>query len=80
MTTMSSSEMKDIYEKEMPNRYELLLERRSLYIMSGIWRYHYQHEITAAEGGGKMKIEGKDEEILDERHRRISIIMRDEHP
>ena len=50
----------------LPERYEFPLKRRSLYIMTGLWRYNYSHEITRAI------------EPAASTSRRISIIFRNE--
>lgn len=59
--------------RNLPDKYEFPLKRRSLYIMTGLWRYHFKHEITPAqlvdgEVGGSDSHNG----------RRISIILRNE--
>jgi hypothetical protein len=50
----------------MPERYEFLLKRRSMYIMTGLWRYNYNHEISKSDNPELQS------------NRRISIIIRNE--
>lgn len=52
----------------MPDKYEFPLKRRSLYIMTGLWRYNYTHEITKAS------------DPTSQSSRRVSIIFRNEKP
>ncbi len=52
--------------KNVPEKIELMLPRRSLYVLRGVLRYHYTHAIK-----------GFPED--QESERRISIICRNEH-
>lgn len=71
LSLLSSSVMRLVHDKDK-NRYaDILLKRRSLYIMKDAIRYEYSHEILPeAESKFKGQIIPKD--------RRISIILRNE--
>ncbi len=72
-----------------PQTIDMFLPRRSLYIMRGIWRYHYAHAVlpATAEARAALKAGIKPEESQSrgevdgmemEQYRRISVIFRDE--
>jgi len=58
-----------------PEQVDLWLPRQSLYIMKGVWRYHYTHAVLG-------KVEPNDaaathSQVQVETERRVSIIFRD---
>ncbi|CAG2113113.1 unnamed protein product, partial [Medioppia subpectinata] len=71
ISLLSSSVMRLVDEKDSKRFADALLKRRSLYIMSGVARYKFTHEILPQEMS-----KFKDQVI--ERERRISVICRNE--
>ncbi|CAG2166759.1 unnamed protein product [Oppiella nova] len=71
ISLLSSSVMRLVDEKDSTLFADALLKRRSLYIMSGISRYKFTHEIL-----GQQMSKFKDQVI--ERERRISVICRNQ--
>ncbi|XP_055335401.1 alpha-ketoglutarate-dependent dioxygenase alkB homolog 7, mitochondrial-like [Paramacrobiotus metropolitanus] len=71
LSLLSSSVMRLVHESQKDPVIDILLKRRSLYIMKGIARYEYTHEILK----GNQSVFKR--EIV-ERDRRISLIFRNE--
>lgn len=71
LSLLSSSIMRFVHEKDKEKMADVLLGRRSLYIMNGVARYEYTHEILPDE---LSVFKG----VRIPRDRRISIISRNE--
>ncbi|KAK2159826.1 hypothetical protein LSH36_145g03039 [Paralvinella palmiformis] len=71
LSLLSSSIMRFVNEKDKDKKADVLLGRRSLYVMSGVARYEYTHEILPDE---LSVFKG----VRIPRDRRISVISRNE--
>lgn len=71
MSLLTDSVMRLVNEKNKSLHADVLLQRRSLYIMTGTARYDYTHEILKNEESFF-----KEEKVV--KNRRISVICRNE--
>lgn len=71
ISLLSDSVMRLQHDKDKSKILDIFLKRRSLYIMSGVARYDYTHEILGNE-------ESKFGDVVVKKTRRISVICRNE--
>jgi len=67
---------------KFPPQVDLLLPRCSLYIMKGVWRYHYNHSVLGCNSSNSNSDSNSNSEPCDDKNsavldRRVSIIFRD---